>query len=176
MADSIEPRIIRNKAAVAGLYFGGISIAYVLISSGMEKLSLGVAGSILSFILWAAKFVGCILLMRFLMQKLVREWDGVTRKETFRFGMLTALFSATLFAAFTLVFYLYIQPEMFSSVIGALASSGVYTSDQMDMIARMEPWLPHIGCAGNFIWCCLYGIILSAILSRNIPADDPFAE
>ena len=36
--------------------------------------------------------------------------------------------------------------------------------------------LPQITFISNLIYCFLYGMILSFILSRNIPSKDPFAD
>ena len=48
-------------------------------------------------------------------------------------------------------------------------------SNSMAMLEKMEDAYPQIAFFSNLIYCFLYGTVLSAILSRNIPTRDPFA-
>ena len=45
----------------------------------------------------------------------------------------------------------------------------------MDMMEEMIPKLPTMTFFLNFFWCWLFGTVLSAIFSRNIPSSNPFA-
>ena len=48
-------------------------------------------------------------------------------------------------------------------------------SNSMSMLEKMEEDYPQISFFSTLIYCFLYGTVLSAILSRNIPERDPFA-
>ena len=62
-----------NSAAKAGLALGLVSSAYLFVNQWVASLSTPVISGLLSFVLWAVKFGGCIWLMMFFMKKFVDE-------------------------------------------------------------------------------------------------------
>ena len=54
--------------------------------------------------------------------------------------------------------------------------SSMLDSNSMAMLEKMEDSFPQISFFSNLIYCFLFGLVLSAILSRNIPKRDLFAD
>ena len=75
MSETISPKHLWREAGIAGIVLGGVSIAYSLITMIIPAGVGGVMGnlmlSILRFAIWAAKFIGCIMLVKYFMKKLV---------------------------------------------------------------------------------------------------------
>ena len=151
-----------NEAGKAGIAFGLISTAYMFLvqaigSSGMNAI----LSNILTFVLWGLKFGGCIWLMMVAMKKFVKDNPGASNTDTFRFGMCTGLLSALIFSAASFANVAFISADMYAAQMEAALQIG-----------RM----PQITFFSNLFYCTAYGIVLSAILSRNIPGRDPFAD
>jgi hypothetical protein len=178
----IQQKIIWNDAARSGLVLGGVSIGYMLCTILLGKLqggpAIGVIVNVLSLLLWVFKFVLCIRLMKFFMLKFAASNPEAANGDTFRFGTATALLSALIYSAFYLAWVSFINPDMFTSSIDMVreAYSGTFTSDQMDAIDEMVPKLPTITFFVNLVWCWLFGTVLSAIFSANIPPRNPFRD
>ena len=81
MSETISPKHLWREAGIAGIVLGGVSIAYSLITMIIPAGVGGVMGnlmlSILRFAIWAAKFIGCIMLVKYFMKKLVAKYDEV---------------------------------------------------------------------------------------------------
>ena len=98
-----------NQAAVAGLSLGGVSIAYMLLTYLLgllpEGAALNVLTSVLNLLLWVAKFVGCILLLRFFIRKYASSDIEASHSKSFKFGALVAFLSALVYVASPLLPY-----------------------------------------------------------------------
>lgn len=169
-----------NQAAIAGLSLGGVSIAYLLLTYLMGLLPDGTAFSILvsvlNVILWAGKLVGCILLLRYFMRRYASSDIEASHSKSFRFGALVALLSALVYSA-AYMGYCMLNMDMISEVaITTLNSLPGTTSEMYDMVDAMMPKLPTMSFFANMVWCTLYGVIVSAILSQKIPDDNPFRD
>ena len=182
MAESYSRKDFWDGAGKAGLVLGLVSIVYMLIEQlllqdAAEKLGTAPA-TLVTFLLWTAKFVGCILLMRWFMRRFANTHDGVTRRDASRYGSAIALTSALIYSAFVLAWSKFIDPEMFTRAFEQAAEqySVFLDSNTMEMMEQMQGQMPVIAFFSNFIWCFLYGSILSSILSSRIGRDvDPFA-
>ena len=143
--------------------------------AGISGAALGIVSGIFIFI--GIKFIGCIWLMRFFMKKLCEEYGNATNADTFKFGMMTALLSSLIYSAINLANILFVSPDFFAAQMQeAIRSySSMLDSNSMAMLEKMEDAYPQIAFFSNLIYCFLYGTVLSAILSRNIPVRDPFA-
>lgn len=175
--EKLERNTLLNKASIAGAIFGLISGSYIFINyaiAGMGGMALG----IISTLLWLAKFIGCILLMRFFMKKLVDEFSDVKNSDTLKFGLLTALFSAIITAAAGYVATAYVFPDLMNEQIDQMYQIyGKYLdSNSMSMVDSMMESYPTITFFSQLIWCFIYGAVLSFILSGKIPAQDPFKD
>jgi len=182
MKETYSTRALWNEAGKAGLVLGLVCVVYAIIVSLLSKLSGG-AGvafllSVLKFVLWAGKFGGCIFLMAFFMKKFAAGYDGVDNKRSFRFGMAVAALSALICAAFSLAQTLLINPDEMKEAMNAAISSysSMLDSNSMAAMDKMMENLPQLTFFSNLIYCFLFGTVVSAILSRNIPANDVFAD
>ncbi|MBQ4286815.1 MAG: DUF4199 domain-containing protein [Bacteroidales bacterium] len=176
--EKINNSIIRNEAGKDGLILGLVTILFMLASQFAGKIDSPAITGVLGFFLWLAKFLGCIFLMRFFMKKLVAGYDGVIGADTFRLGVWVALFSALICSAFTLINMLYISPDSLSETFDQLFEQmgPMLDSNSQEALTAMEPKMPVISFFTTLVYCFLFGVILSAILSKNIPKADPFAE
>ena len=48
-------------------------------------------------------------------------------------------------------------------------------SNSLNALDTVESIMPQVMFFSNLVYCFLYGTVLSAVLSRNIPPRDPFA-
>ena len=166
-----------NSAAKAGLALGLVSSAYLFVNQWVASLSTPVISGLLSFVLWAVKFGGCIWLMMFFMKKFVAENQDAVNSDTFRFGVVTALLSAFVYAAFSFANTAYFSADMIAENMDTVmqAYSQFMDSNTMAQMDKMMTKMPQITFFSNLIYCFIFGTILSLILSRNIPNKDPFA-
>jgi len=180
MGKELNNSMILNEASKAGLVLGGVSVAYMFIVQILAGLnaSTGVLflANVLSMALWAAKLYLCFWLMRFFMIKLTKDYSGVTNKDTFRLGMFIALCSALIYSAISLANVTIISPDFFSEQLDVAMQqySSMLDSNSLSALDNVKENYASLSFFGNFIWCSLYGIILSAILSKRIPKVDPF--
>ena len=178
----VERKIVWSDAARSGLVLGGVSIAYMVCSMLLEKIQGGAVASVLvnvtGLLLWVFKFILCIRLMKFFMQKFAASHEGVTNSDTFRFGARTALLSAILYSAFFLAWISFIQPDMLSSSFDTIKEtySDTFSEAQLESMDAMMGKLPNVMFFVNLFWCWLFGTVLAAIFSRNIPPRNPFIE
>jgi len=180
MENRISRKDLWDGAGKAGLVLGLISSAYVILSYLLTKLggSTGMAllSTLLAFLLWVAKFGGCIYLMKFFMTKFAAEHQGADNSDTFRFGMVTALLSALIFAAFDMAYLTWIAPDTLTKALETVQESygSLLPAESLEALEEMN--YGQITFFSNLIYCFLFGTVLSAILSRNIPSKNPFAD
>ena len=179
MKEKTTTKDMWESAGYAGLALGLISAAYMLINSylGTSGLSVGTI-ALIQTPLWIAKFVGCILLMKFFMKKFHASHPNSRGKEVRKMGVATALLSAFLYAAIQFVVMAYIQADVYAAqyeVILQQYSSGM-DMNTANMMEKFVDRLPQISFFSSLIYCFAYGSCLAAILSRNIADNDPFAD
>lgn len=176
--ERIDSGSIRSEAARSGLVLGLVTVAFMFLSQLAGGLGNAFAQSALGFLLWLAKVVTCVVLMRAFMKRLVGKYEGVTNRDTFRLGLWVALFSALIYSAMSLVNMLYISPglldEAYAMIYGQMGA--MLDSNSRQALAEIQPKLPAISFFSNLIYCFLYGTVLSSILSRGVPQPDPFAD
>ena len=112
------------------------------------------------------------------MKRFVSENDGATNSSTFRLGTTMALLSALVYSAFAFANVAFISPELFEGQMDAMMQqmAPMMDSNTQGLMETYLENLPQITFFSNLIYCFLYGMILSFILSRNIPSKDPFAD
>lgn len=137
----------------------------------------GFISSALGFILWAAKFTGCIMLMKYVMNKFAAANPSATNSDVFKLGTLMAMLSALVYSVVTVADQIYIFPEYYQSIYAAMIEeyAKVLPAASVDEIKELLVSAPKIAFVGTFIYCFLFGTILSLILSRNIPPQNPFS-
>lgn len=180
MEAELNGKTIWNEAGKAGIALGGTVIGCSLLSSGLGHLGGGTMVtflvSVINFLVWLAKLVGCIWIMRYFMQKLVRDYPEADNHHTYVLGVESAILSALIVAAFTMATVMFVSPESYQEAFEtAMAqTSAMLDSNSRAMIEGMMQNLPIIMFVSNLVYCFIYGWILSAILSRNIPSSNPF--
>lgn len=180
--NTLERRSIWNDAARSGLVLGLVAIVYMVVSTLMSRIQASGAGAavlnVSGIILWVAKIYLCIYLMKVFMTRFASRYDEVTNADSFRFGMYTALLSALLYSGFYLAWVLFIQPDMFQESIDAAMQmyENIFTESQLEQMEQLVPKMPSMSFFFNLVWCWLFGTVVAAILSRNIPPRNPFFE
>ncbi|MCR5351593.1 MAG: DUF4199 domain-containing protein [Bacteroidales bacterium] len=170
-----EKNTIWESAGKAGLILGGVSIAYMLLSYAIDLLGLGILSGLLGALLWLAKLGGCIYLMRFLMQRFSQDNPEADNGRVLRFGLLTALLSALLYSGAYLAYFSFIRPDFFETMMDTMLENPMFDAAMQEQMEAMMPKMPTYMFWTNLIYCWLWGAILSAIFSRNIPSKNPFA-
>ena len=179
----ISGKAIWNEATKAGLMFGLVSVAYNYISIYLASLVgssflLNFFASVGVWLLRVAKIVGLILLMRACMTRLTRNYSEVTNGDTFLLGIAISALSAIIVAGFTLLDCTVLLPTHYQDLMNQVMAE-LQPSMDANLRSAMEDVLSNF--SGIMFWstlfyCILYGVILSRILSRRIPAQDPFAD
>lgn len=178
MKETVSKKAILNLASIAGLALGAVSSAHLLITENISAWIPSTAVvSILNMLLWIAKFLGCIYLMRYFMLKLTREYEQVNNQHTMRLGVWAASFSALVYATVSLADLMFIKPDSLDEAYNMAMSlySNNLDSNTLKAMEEVRGSLPMITFFSNLIYCIIYGVLLSAILSRGIPRMDPFA-
>ena len=179
MKETVSNKAISNLASLAGLALGGVSAAYLLITENISGwIDSPAVVSVINMILWIAKFVGSIMLMKYFMQKLVLDYDGVKNVHTLKLGLFASAFSALIFSATVLADMIYINPDAINEAYNMTMSmyGSSLDSNTLKAMEEVKGNLPTISFFSYLIYCFLYGLVLSGILSRSIPKFDPFAE
>lgn len=178
MAQNTSGKTLWNIAGKAGLALGAVSTAYLFATQLLGNDLPAFVTSLLSFILWAAKFAGCILIMREFMKLLVKANPDATNSDTLKLGLLMSILSAFVYAGFSLANVVFISPDVYAESMDAMMQqmAPMLDSNSMAVLDQTMQNLPQITFFSNLIYCFIYGAILSAILSRRIPSRDPFAD
>jgi len=164
----IDNTVLWNEAAKAGAYFGAVSVGCLAL-----KEWAGTSGSTFliqaaSIILWAVEFFGCILLMKNVMLSLRDRYEDVKMADTYRLGRRAALLSGLLLASAQVLFILQMpQAEMDEFVNQLMTSLPVGAAGREEVEGMMDK-LPVITFFSQWIYCFLYGTVLSSVMSRYI--------
>ena len=168
-----------NTAFISALIFGLVSGAYLIITQFISTSSMpSFLTGIFSFILWCAKFFGCIWLMMAVMKRVVEIDPEATGKTTFLVGLTISFISAVFYAGISLLNMTLINPDLISEQMDAVMQvyGKMLDSNSLRALDQMIASLSEYTFFSNIIYCTLYGTVLSAILSRRIPSRDPFAD
>ena len=177
MDEKLRRGILWNRAAAAGVALGAVSSAYLFITQYLSGLGTSIWISGLNLVLWGVKLLLCVWLMMHFMKRLTADYEDADNAATFRFGMITALCSALIFSAVTLANVLVINPDLIHQQIEAALKiyGSSLDSNSLNALDTVESIMPQVMFFSNLVYCFLYGTVLSAILSRSIPPQDPFA-
>ena len=157
------------------MILAGVSTAYLIVT-GLNTGAASIGNVLLTLFLGTVKFVGCILIMRWLMKRLCGRHDGIGKIELRRFGAMVAFLSALTFAAATMAWYQW-NPEIVSQSMEQVMEtmSRSLTADQQAAIEAALGHFPAMAFWTTLTYCFLYGWILSGILASVIaPVTSPF--
>ena len=166
-------------AGTEGLKLGLVSAAYTLLTLLMAKLTIpAFINSVVTFLLWVAKFYICIWMMKNAMTKYVADVPEVSNRDTLVLGTCTALLSAFIFASLSFINIEFIFADFYTQQIDTVMQqmAPMMDSNTLNAVDSFMENLPQLTFFSNLIYCFLFGTVLSAILSRNIPSKDPFAD
>lgn len=175
-----EKKSIWDSAAKAGLALGGISVAYLALTSLLSLISgegkmAAIIISVVSTLLWMVKFAACLFMLRFFMLRWSAANPEADNSDTFRFGRITALLSALVYSGCYLAYTTFINPGIYDEAFEILKGNPMMNSSaSLLAMQNMLPMMPTYTFFGNLIYCWLFGVILSAIYSKNIPSKNPF--
>jgi len=172
----LDEKTLWNEAGRVGFVFGGFSSACLLLKEGAGLTDSMFLVQAATIILWAVEFFGCILLMKKYMLDLRDKFDGVTMVDAYRFGRRVALLSGLILAAVDAVLIMKLPQDTVASVVDELTASvsAQLGSGYEDEIGRVVDRLPLYVFIFQWLYCFLYGSLLSAIMSRYIFMQDYF--
>ena len=168
-----------EEAGKAGLALGAVSSIYLFLSQFLAETQMPALVSMLvTTVLWAAKFGGCIWLMMYFMKKFAQQNPGIENSTTYRFGMAVSVLSALVYAAASFANTAFFSADMISENMNILMEqmAPMMDSNSVSQMDDLMAKLPQITFFSNLFYCIIYGSALSFILSRNIPNKNPFAD
>ena len=168
MKKKLDNTSLWNEAAKAGVLFGVVSISCLVLKelAGMSGSAFLVQAA--AIILWAVEFFGCILLMKKVQLDLRDKYEGILIGDCFRLGRRAALLSGLLLASAQALIILYMPQETIDSLMGEISQSMHITSSQQEQMEGIVDWLPVFTFLFQWLYCFLYGTVLSSIMSRYI--------
>lgn len=162
----IDNNTIWNEAAKAGAWLGAVSIGCLLLKEGAVLSGSSFLIQAATIILWAVEFFGCILLMKKLMLDMRDRYEGVKIEHTYTLGKRAALLSGLLLASAQALIIMRMPPEAIDEMLSQF--TGSLTAAQKESVEGMMDSLPLITFIFQWLYCYLYGTVLSSILSRYI--------
>ena len=171
-----DSRTIWNEAGRVGFVFGGFSSLCLVLKEGAGLTGSTFLIQAAAIILWAVEFFGCILLMKKYMLDFRDKYEGVSMVDTYRFGRRVGLLSGLILATVHAVILLKLPQETTSTLVNDLtaALNGKVGGITEDEVGRIVDRLPLYVFFVQWVYCFLYGSILSAIMSRYIFMQDIF--
>lgn len=174
MAERPNFRTIWRSAGVPGVVLAAVSIAYMLANFYITKAAF-TGHTVVIFILDLAKITACIWLMYRFMAQFKNDNPVSSRGDVRRLGKWISILSALIFSAAMMAFFK-IHTEVIAETMDKLLQ--MY-GDSMDTNAinaldRMEENYPQVLFVTNFIYCSIFGWVVSAILSLRIVPSNPF--
>ena len=173
----LDNKTLWNEAGRVGFVFGGFSSLCLLLKEGAALTGSDFLVQAAAIILWAVEFFGCILLMKKYMLDLRDKFDDVTMVDTYKFGRRVGILSGLIFAAANAILVMNTPQETMTSLVSQLSASlSSFGSLSEDEVGRLVDKLPLYTFIFQWIYCFLYGSVLSAIMSRYIFARDIFQQ
>lgn len=182
MTGEISRKTLWDSAGKGGLILGGVTIGFMALSLLLGLLPDNSVGTflstILNFILWAAKLFCCVYVLFALMRKFTLDFPGADRATVRKFGVITCFMSALIYSAFTLIYFLYLNPDALAESFAAAtdAYSSMLDSNSMEALEQMQGKMPAVMFFANLVYCTLFGWAASAIIASRLVKDDPFKQ
>lgn len=168
MKPTLDNKAIWNEAAVSGMLFGAVSIACMLGKEGAAMSGNNFLTQLGAIVLWAVEFFGCILLMKKRMILLRDKYYNVQINDSYRFGRRVALLSGLLVASANALIILKMPAETMDTMVGTLTSQLQLSADEMDSVSGVVDKLPLWTFLFQWVYCFLYGTVLSSIMARYV--------
>ena len=172
----LDGKTLWNEAGRVGFVFGGFSSLCLLLKEGAALTGSTFLVQAAAIILWAVEFFGCILLMKKYMLDLRDKFDGVTMEDAYHFGRRVALLSGLILAAVDAVLIMKMPQDTVADVVSELntAVTAKLGAGYEGEVGRVVDRLPLYTFIFQWLYCFLYGSLLSAIMARYIFMQDLF--
>ena len=168
MKPTLDNKSIWNESAVSGMLFGAVSIACMMGKEAAAMSGKPFLTKLAGIVLWAVEFFGCILLMKNRMMLLKDKYYEVKIEDSYKFGRRAALLSGLLVASANALIILKMPADTMDTMVGTLASQMQLSASEMDSVGGVIDKLPLWTFVFEWIYCFLYGTVLSAIMSRYV--------
>jgi len=157
-----------NEAAKAGALLGLVSVSCLVLKelAGMSGSAFLVQAAVV--ILWSVEFFGCILLMKKVQLDLRDKYENVKMEDTFRLGRRAAALSGLLLASAQALIILYMPQKTMDTLVSDISQAMSMTSSQKEQVEGMLDKMPLYTFVFQWLYCFLYGTVLSSIMSRYI--------
>lgn len=165
---NISNKEIWQEAAGAGLLLGLFTVLCSFIGDYAAKIPY--VGLLLSLVVWAVKFGGCIWLMYTRMLKFGQSLTEATKALLQRFGGRTALCSALICAGYLLLDLTVLHPGALASMLDSVMSgmAGSLDSNSRQALDSMIGSMPAILFVFQLVYCYVFGLVLSAVISPKV--------
>lgn len=175
MKNSVDFKTIWHSAGVPGVVLAAVSTAYMLINFQLTIHPFTGSG-VVNFILDLTKIVACIWLMYRFLAKFKEDYTEANVFDVKRLGKWIAILSALIFAALNMAFYM-MHPEIIEETFDTFLQTAGNRMDKnsINALENMQNSFPQIMFISQFIYCSLFGWVLSAILARRVAPVNPFA-
>jgi len=170
MKEEITNKQIWNDAARVGIVFGVFSSVCLGLKEAAALTGSTFLTMAASIILWAVEFFGCIMLMKKYMIAEAKQHEGISQLQLYKFGRRVALLSGLILAAVNAVIVSLTPDETIEAAFSQAMSSvpANMQADAADSMNMMLSNFPIFIFIGQWLYCFLYGSVLSAIMSRNV--------
>ena len=170
MKESVDNKTLWNDAARVGIVFGLFSSVCLGLKEASALTGSTFVVTAAAIILWAVEFFGCILLMKKYMIDETQKHREITQVQLYKFGRRVALLSGLILAAVDAIIVNYIPDETLQASLSeamAVMPAGLQ-ADADESVGLMMDNFPLFTFLGQWLYCFLYGSILSAIMSRYV--------
>lgn len=168
MKGKLDNTTLWNEAAKAGALLGLVSVSCLVLKelAGMSGSAFLVQAAVV--ILWSVEFFGCILLMKKVQLDLRDKYENVKMEDTFRLGRRAAALSGLLLASAQALIILYMPQKTMDTLVSDISQAMSMTSSQKEQVEGMLDKMPLYTFVFQWLYCFLYGTVLSSIMSRYI--------
>jgi len=168
MKKTLDNNTLWNEAAKAGAFLGGTSVGCLALKelAGMSGNNFLITAA--AIILWAVEFFGCILIMKNVMLALKDRYEGVKMEDTYKLGRRAALLSGLLLASAQTLFILKMPEADMNDFVNQLSTALPMGASDREAMEGMMDKLPVVTFITQWIYCFLYGTVLSSVMSRYI--------
>jgi hypothetical protein len=188
MKEVVDNKTLWNEAARVGMVFGLFSSACLGLKEASALTGSTFVVTAAAIILWAVEFFGCILLMKKYMLDEIQKHKGMQQVELYKFGKRVALLSGFILAVVDALIVSFIPDDTLAATLNetvAAMPAGMQANAEESMALMMDKF-PLFTFLGQWLYCFLYGTVLSAIMSRytfmynvfnrqgGIGTDNPF--
>ena len=165
---NVDNNTLWNEAGKAGLLFGAVSVACLTLKELATLPGKAWLTSLAGAVLWAVEFFGCIWLMKTVLTRFRDKHQGAKMEDTYKLGRRAALLSGLILASAQALFIMKMPAESLNGITDQMMSSMELLSTDREAVEGALDKLPVFVFLFQWLYCFLYGSVLSAILSRYI--------